>query len=93
MADRLEEQSVDRCDAAPQFFAKYELDVFIEVHMADLQGTGPRLALDLVQTNLSQEIRFKIWTVHDMGRKYEHLKRERVLHNDKTEITPNPNNT
>ena len=29
MAERLEEQSFDRCDAVPQFFANYELDVFI----------------------------------------------------------------
>ena len=68
MADRLVEQSFDRCDAAPQFFANYELDVFIEV-MADLHGTGPGPALDLVQTNLSQKIRFNIWTVHQVGMK------------------------
>ena len=49
MADCLEEQSFDRCDAAPQFLTNYELDVFIEVHMDDLHGSGPRLALDLVQ--------------------------------------------
>ena len=48
MAQRLEEQSFERCDAAPQFFANYELDVFVEVHMDDLHGTGPTLALDLV---------------------------------------------
>ena len=30
------------CDAAPQFLANYELDVFIEVQMDDLHGTGPR---------------------------------------------------
>ena len=30
MTERLEEQSFDRCDAAPQFFANYELDVFID---------------------------------------------------------------
>ena len=41
MAERLEEQSFDRCHAAPQFFANYELDVFVEVHMDDLHGTGP----------------------------------------------------
>ena len=29
MTERLEEQSFDRCDAAPQFFVNYELDVFI----------------------------------------------------------------
>ena len=52
------------------------------VHMDDLHGTGPTPALDLVQTNLS-----KIWTVYEVGMRYEHLKRERVLHNDKTEIT------
>ena len=89
MAERLEEQSFDRCDA-PQCFANYELDVCSEVHMDDLHGTGPRFALDLVQTNLSQKIRFKIWTVYEVGMKYEHLKRERVLHNDKTETTHKP---
>ena len=59
---RLEEQSFDRCEAAPQFFANYELDVLIEVHMDDLHGTGPKLALDVLQTNLSQTIRFIEWT-------------------------------
>ena len=39
MAERLEEQSSDRCDAAPQFFANYELDVFIEVLDRDLRWT------------------------------------------------------
>ena len=48
MAQRLEEQSFDRCDASPQCFANYELDVFVEVHMDDLHGTGPIPALDLV---------------------------------------------
>ena len=90
MAEFREEQGFDWCDAAPQFFANCELDVLIEVHMEDLQGTGPRHALDLVQTNLPQKIRFKIWTVYEVDTKYEHLKRERVLHNDRTEITPNP---
>ena len=44
--------------------------------MDDLHVTGPGPALDLVQTNLSQKIRFKIWTVYEVGMKYEHLKRE-----------------
>ena len=44
MAERLEEQSFDRCDAAPQFFANYELDVFSEVYMDDFHGTRLRLA-------------------------------------------------
>ena len=57
MAERLEEQSFDRCDTAPRFFTNHELEVFIEVHMDDLHGTGPRLSLVLVQTNLSQKIR------------------------------------
>ena len=57
--------------------------------MDDLCGSGPRPALDLVQTNLSQKIRFKIWTVHEVGMNYEHLKRERVVCNDGTEIVPN----
>ena len=87
MAERIEAQSFDRCDAAPQFFANYDLHVFIKGHMDDLRGTGPRPALELVQTNLSQTIRFKIWTVYEVGMKYENLKRERVLHN---KITPNP---
>ena len=90
MAERFEEQSFDRCDAAPQFFANYELDVSIEVHMDELHGIGPRLAVDLVHTNLSHKIRFTIWTVYEVDMKYEHFQRERVLHNDKTEITPNP---
>ena len=46
--------------------------------MDDLHGTGPRPTLDLVQTNLSQIIRFKIWTLNEVGMRYEHLKRERV---------------
>ena len=57
--------------------------------MYDSHGTGPRLALDLVQANLSQKIRFKIWTMNEVGVRYEHLERERVLHNDRTEIVPN----
>ena len=56
---RFEGHSFDRCDAAPQFFANYELDVFIDFHMDDLRGTGRRLAMDLVQTNLSRKVRFK----------------------------------
>ena len=50
MAERLEEQSFDRCDAAPQFFANYKLDVFIALHM---------------DANFSLTIRFKIWTMHE----------------------------
>ena len=67
MAERHEEESFDRCDAAPQFLAIYELDVFVKVHMDDLHGTGPRLALDLVQTKRSQKIRFIIWTVYEVA--------------------------
>ena len=61
-----------------------------EVHVYDLHGTGHRPALDLVQTNLSQKIRFKVWTLNEVGVRYERLERERVLHNDRTEIVPNP---
>ena len=68
----------------------FELDVFsIELHMDDLHGTGPRPALDLVQTNLSQEIRNKVWTVYEAGMREEHLKCGRVLHDDRTETVPN----
>ena len=56
--------------------ANCELDVFNEVHMDDLHASRPRPALDLIQTNLSQKIQFKIWTVYEVGMKYEHLKRE-----------------
>ena len=59
MAAHLAEQLFDRCGAAPQSFANYELDVF--------------------QANLSQKIRFKIWTVNQVGMRYEHLKRERMF--------------
>ena len=90
MAEHLAEQSFDRCEAAPQFFVNYALDVSIGVHMDDLHGFGPKLALDLVRINLSQTIRFKVRTVYEMGMRYEHLKRERVLHEDRTEIVPNP---
>ena len=37
-----------------------------------------------------QKIRFKIWTVHEDGMRYEPFKRERVLHDDMIEIVPNP---
>ena len=72
-----------------QFFVNYALDVSIEVHIDDLHDTGPKPVLDLVRTNLSQTIRFKVWTVYEMGMRYENLKRERVLHEDRTEIVPN----
>ena len=65
MADRLEDQSFDKCDAAPQFVANCELGILIEVHMDELHGTGPRPALNLVKTYLSHKIRFKIWTVYE----------------------------
>ena len=57
--------------------------------MYDPHGTGPRLALDLVQTNLSQKNLFKIWTLNEVGVRYERLECERELHNDRTEIVPN----
>ena len=83
LAERVEEQSVDRCEAAPQFFVNYALDVSMWVHVDDLRGTGPKPPLDLVRANISQTIRFKVWTVYEMGTRYEHLKRERVLHEDR----------
>ena len=85
--ERLEEQSFDRCEAAQQFFLNSALDGYTEVHIDDLHGTGPKPAID---TDLSRMIRFKVWTVNEVGMEYEHLKRERVLHNDRTEIAPYP---
>ena len=41
-----------------------------------------------IQATLSQKIRFKIGTVHEVGTIYEHLTREQVLCNDRTEIVP-----
>ena len=63
--------------------------MFIEVHLDDFHGTGPRLALDLGQANFPQQIRSKIWTVNEVGMRYEHVKRRHVLHNDSTETVPN----
>ena len=75
MAEHLAEQSFDRCEAAPQFFVNYALDVSVEEHMDGLHGTGPKMALDLVRINLSQTIRSKVRTVYEMCMRYEHLKR------------------
>ena len=60
------------------------------MHIDDLHGTGPKPALDLVRFNLSQTIRFQVRTLYETGMRYEHLKRERVLHEDRTEIVPKP---
>ena len=49
------------------FLCIFELDVCIKVHVDDLHGTGPSPAGDLVQTCISQKIRFKIWTVYEVG--------------------------
>ena len=57
--------------------------------MDDLHGTRPRPGQDLDQTNFSQKIRFKNWTVYEVGMKFKHFKRERVLHDDRIEIVPN----
>ena len=89
MAERIEEQSFDRCDAASQLFANVELAFFIEVHMDDLHGIRQRPTLDLIQTNFSQKDHFKIWTVYEVRMRYEHVKCERVLHDDRTYIVPN----
>ena len=37
------------------------------------------------KTILSQTFRFKIWTVFEVALRYEHLKRKRVFHDDRTE--------
>ena len=90
MAECLEEQSFDSCEASPQSFVNYALDVSVEVRMDDLHGTGPKPVLDLVRINLSQTNRFKVRTAYDMRMRYDHLKRERVLRVGRTEIVPNP---
>ena len=41
MAERLKDQSFDRCDAAPQFLAYYELDFSFEVWHWTETGAGP----------------------------------------------------
>ena len=46
--------------------------------------------LDVVQTILSQRIRFEIWTENEVGMRYEHLNRERLMHSDRIEIVANP---
>ena len=45
MEKRLEERRFDSGDAAPQFLANCDLDVFIEVHMDGIHGTGRGPAL------------------------------------------------
>ena len=57
--------------------------------MDDLHCTGPGPALDQIPANISQNTLFKIWTVNEVGTRYEHFKRERELYNDRTEIGPN----
>ena len=64
MAEHLEQERFHSCEAAPQFFVNYAQDISVEVHMDDLRGFGPRLALDLVRINFSQTIRFKVRTVY-----------------------------
>ena len=75
MAERLEEESFGRCDAAPQFFANCELNDFIEANMDDLHGTRPRLPLEQIQAHLSQKIRS---IFYEVGTRYEHVKRKRT---------------
>ena len=77
-----------RCDAAPQFFANYKLDVVIEVDTHDHHGTRPTQAVDQIQANLFQKICFIIRTVNEVGTTCEHLKCERMLYNDWKEIVP-----
>ena len=79
VAERLEEQNFDRCDAAPHFFTSM-------ISMA--LDRDPRWTWSKPTSH--RKIRFPIWTVYEVGMTCEHLKRERVLHCDRTEITPNP---
>ena len=67
MAQRFEEQSFTTCLCN----LRAELDVFVDAHMGDLQGTGSGCVLDQIQANFSQKIRFKILdserSGHDVG--------------------------
>ena len=56
ITERLDEQNFDSCDVAPQWFGKYQLDDYLEVHMDDLHGTRPKSALEQIRANLSQMI-------------------------------------
>ena len=63
MAKRLEEH---RCDAAPQIFANYELDVVIKV-LTDITMAPDRDQQWIGSKRTSQKIRFIIWTVNEVG--------------------------
>ena len=60
--------------------------------MDDYHGTGPRLVLEQIQANLSQKILVRIWTVSVVGTRYEQLKCQRALYNDRTVIVPDAKN-
>ena len=85
--ERLEEQSFDRCDHNSLQTMSW---------MCSLRYTCMTyMALDRhrhwsrSKRTSSQKIRLFIWTVNEVGTRYEHLKRRRVLYNDRPEIVPN----
>jgi hypothetical protein len=57
--------------------------------MDDLHGCGRKASAEKLRGELSDTLQFKEWVVHGTGDEYEHLKRERRLHDDRAEITPN----
>ena len=60
MAALLIECNLVRCEVAPQFFMDYERDIFIEVHMDDLHGTGTERAIAALKKELEATVQFKI---------------------------------
>ena len=72
-------------------FANSELDVFIEVHLDDLHALDRDQRWTWSKPTSHRTSFFKIWTVHEVGMRYEHVNHERVLHNSRTEVVLNPN--
>ena len=52
MVALLSECNLVRCEVAPQFFMDYERDIFVEVHMDDLHGTGTERAIAALKKEL-----------------------------------------
>ncbi len=67
MASRLDIARVARCDIAPQYFADCDRDIFSEVHVRDLCGSGTQAAIKTLTGQLSKEIHLKDCATHEPG--------------------------
>eukprot|EP00971_Amphidinium_carterae_P278396 5526369-Amphidinium_carterae.1 len=76
-AEVLESEGCVRDPAAPHFYRNAELDATFEVHADDIHGCGSKEALMQLRARLSARIVFKHFDIHEVGAKYEHLRRTR----------------